>query len=124
MATDFHRPALSFLPEECFKAPYSPPNWFLQTFSIGHADICATKSTYVNAIATVGNVHIGLYTRLLLMYIADSSTKLSTPWMHLWVDWTRMWKWRAPGAALESFTFGELILGEVLSLVFNTGRWK
>lgn len=29
-ATGFHRPSLSFLPEECFTAPYSPPNWYLQ----------------------------------------------------------------------------------------------
>ncbi|OKL58045.1 hypothetical protein UA08_06811 [Talaromyces atroroseus] len=124
MATGFHRPSLAFLPDECFKAPYSPPNWFLQTFPVGHPDMCATNSTYVNAIGTVGNVHIGLYTRLLLMYIADPSTKPTAAWMRVWVDWTRMWKWRAPGGALEFFTYSELILWVVLSLVFNPWRWR
>lgn len=124
MATGFHRPSLAFLPDDCFKTPYSPPNWFLQTFPVGHPDICATNSTYVNAIGTVGNIHIGLYTRLLLMFIADPSTKPSATWMRMWVDWTRMWKWRAPGGALEFFTYSELILWVVLSLIVNPWRWQ
>lgn len=35
-ATGFHQPSLGFLPGECFKTPYSPPNWFLKTFPVGY----------------------------------------------------------------------------------------
>jgi hypothetical protein len=35
-----------------------------------------------------------------------------------------MWKWRAPGGALEFFTYSELILWVVLSLIFNPWRWQ
>lgn len=124
MATGFHRPSLAFLPKESFNPPYSPPNWFLQTFPIGYPDICATNSTYVNAIGTVGNIHIGLYTRLLLMFIVDQQTRPSPAWMRAWVDWTRTWKWPAAGGALEFFTYSELIIWIILSLAINPWRWK
>ena len=29
LATGYQRPSLSFLPKECFKAPYEPPKWYL-----------------------------------------------------------------------------------------------
>ncbi|KAL9599429.1 MAG: hypothetical protein Q9219_003866 [cf. Caloplaca sp. 3 TL-2023] len=32
MATGFQRPSLSFLPEDVFKEPYQPPQWYLQVF--------------------------------------------------------------------------------------------
>jgi hypothetical protein len=109
MATGFHRPSLAFLPQQCFKPPYSPPNWFLQTFPPGHSDICANNCTYVNAIGTVGNIHIGLYTRMLLMFIVDPSARPSPAWMRAWVDLTRSLKEKSPGGALEFFTYSELV---------------
>ncbi|KAF7159431.1 hypothetical protein CNMCM6106_006704 [Aspergillus hiratsukae] len=124
MATGFQRPTLAFLPQECFNPPYSPPNWFLQTFPPGHSDLCAINCTYVNAIGTVGNIHMGLYTRLLLMFIADPRTRPSPAWMRAWVDWTRSWKQGAPGGALEFFTYSELVWWIVLSLASNPFRWK
>ncbi|RHZ61563.1 hypothetical protein CDV55_103547 [Aspergillus turcosus] len=124
MATGFQRPTLAFLPHECFNPPYSPPNWFLQAFPPGHSDLCAINCTYVNAIGTVGNIHIGLYTRLLLMFIANPSTRPSPAWMRAWVDWTRSWKQGAPGGALEFFTYSELVWWIVLSLASNPFRWK
>lgn len=33
MATGYKRPSLSFLPEECFKDPYSAPNWYIHCYS-------------------------------------------------------------------------------------------
>jgi cation diffusion facilitator CzcD-associated flavoprotein CzcO len=36
MATGFHRPSLNFLPQDTFKEPYYPPNWYLQTFPPNH----------------------------------------------------------------------------------------
>lgn len=77
MATGFQRPSLAFLPDEVFKEPYQPPNWYLQVVSPSlchgmrsscssfqqfppeHMSICANNCTYVNAIGTVGNYHIG-----------------------------------------------------------------
>jgi len=59
MATGYQRPSLDFLPDECFTEPYMPPNWYLQTFPPQHKTICANNCTYVNAIGTVGNFHIG-----------------------------------------------------------------
>ncbi|MCJ1453298.1 hypothetical protein MMC28_003644 [Mycoblastus sanguinarius] len=43
MATGFTRPSLNFLPKECFKDPYQPPNWYLQVFPPEHMSICANK---------------------------------------------------------------------------------
>lgn len=52
LATGYTRPSLSFLPEDCFDDPYSPPNWYIQTFPPTHVDICANNCTYVNAIGS------------------------------------------------------------------------
>ncbi|KAJ9262879.1 hypothetical protein DTO021C3_2993 [Paecilomyces variotii] len=124
MATGFHRPSLGFLPGDAFKEPYKPPNWFLQTFPVGHTDICANNCTYINGIGTVGNIHIGLYTRLLLMFLVDPKTRPSTPWMRIWVDWTRMCKRAAPGGALEFFTYSELIWWIIFNIFSNPWRWR
>ncbi|KAJ6112140.1 hypothetical protein N7523_008201 [Penicillium sp. IBT 18751x] len=124
MATGFHRPSLGFLPDECFNPTYTPPNWFLQSFPPGHSDVCASNCTYINGLGTVGNIHIGLYTRMLIMFLVDPTTRPSPAWMRAWVDWTRSWKERAPGGALEFFTYSELISWMVLALACNPYRWK
>lgn len=41
MATGYKRPDLSFLPKDCFEQPYSPPNWYIQTFPPKHPSIAA-----------------------------------------------------------------------------------
>ena len=71
MATGYERPSLNFLPPECFEEPYEPPNWYLQVFPPAHKSIAGINCTYVNAIGTVGNYHIGIYTRLMLMFLVD-----------------------------------------------------
>lgn len=124
MATGFQRPSLKFLPEDAFKPAYMPPNWFLQTFPVGYPTICATNCTYVNAIGTVGNIHIGIYTRILLMFVADPATRPSTAWMRAWVDLTRVFKRGAPGGALDFFTYHELMWWFLLCLIMNPLRWK
>jgi hypothetical protein len=45
MATGFDRPTLNFLPEDSFVDPYSPPNWYLQTFPPQHVSVCANNCT-------------------------------------------------------------------------------
>jgi hypothetical protein len=96
MATGFERPSLEFLPEESFAQPYEPPNWYLQVFPPEHPDILCNNCTYVNAIGTVGNYHIGIYTRLLLMFLVDPLARPREAWMKRWIDMTRWIKARAP----------------------------
>ncbi len=97
MATGYQRPSLAFLPPECFEEPYSPPNWYLQVFPPAHPQICANNCTYVNAIGTVGNYHIGIYTRFLLMFLVDPLARPRGDWMRRWIDMTRWIKSNAPG---------------------------
>ena len=109
MATGYQRPSLNFLPDDCFQKPYMPPNWYLQTFPPQHKSICCNNCTYVNAIGTVGNFHIGVYTRILLMFLLDPLTRPSTYWMQRWIDMTCWFKARSPVGAFDFFTYSELI---------------
>lgn len=124
LATGFHRPSLSFLPDEVFEEPYDPPNWYLQVFPPKYPDICASNSTYVNAIGTVGNMHIGIYTRFLLMFLTDPLTRPTEGWMKTWIDFTRFMKRLAPTRAFDFFTYAELIYWYVFVLIVNPFRWK
>lgn len=124
MATGYSRPTLRFLPEHVFTDPYAPPNWYLQVFPPDHPSICATNCTYVNAIGTVGNYHIGIYTRFLLMYLVDPLARPRTWWMKRWIDMTCWIKARAPGGAFDFFTYSELIYWFVFTIAINPFRWK
>jgi hypothetical protein len=124
MATGYKRPSLNFLPDQCFQDPYDPPNWYLQVFPPDHPDICANNCTYVNAIGTVGNYHIGIYTRFLLMYLVDPLARPRPWWMKRWIDMTRFVKSAAPGGAFEFFTYSELIYWFCFTIVINPFRWK
>lgn len=141
LATGFKRPSLSFLPDEVFTEPYAPPSWYLQTFPPGYTDICANNSTYINAIGTVGNMHIGIYTRFLIMFLLDPLTRptgnylpftqqdqelipVAAEWMKTWVDFTRFMKQYAPTRAFDFFTYAELCYWFVFVLLINPFRWK
>ncbi|KAK3208056.1 hypothetical protein GRF29_96g1255386 [Pseudopithomyces chartarum] len=124
MATGYKRPTLKFLPEEVFQEPYEPPNWYLQVFPPDHPEICCNNCTYVNAIGTVGNYHIGIYTRFLLMYLVDPLARPRTWWMKRWIDMTSFIKAKAPGGAFDFFTYSELIYWFVFTIAINPFRWK
>ncbi|KAI9833734.1 MAG: hypothetical protein M1819_003467 [Sarea resinae] len=124
MATGYQRPSLSFLPDEVFAEPYAPPNWYLQTFPPSHVSVCANNCTYVNAIGTVGNYHIGIYTRFLLMFLVDPLARPPAFWMRRWIDMTRLLKAAAPGGAFDFFTYSELIWWFFFVIVINPFRWK
>ncbi|KAF2083251.1 FAD/NAD(P)-binding domain-containing protein [Saccharata proteae CBS 121410] len=124
MATGYKRPSLKFLPEDVFQEPYQPPNWYLQVFPPGHMDICANNCTYVNAIGTVGNYHIGIYTRFLLMFLTDPLTRPTEYWMKKWIDMTRFIKSKAPGGAFDFFTYSELLYWFTFVILINPFRWK
>ncbi|QDS71574.1 hypothetical protein FKW77_005975 [Venturia effusa] len=87
-------------------------------------DICANNCTYVNGIGAVGNFHIGIYTRFLLMYLVDPLARPQEAWMKKWIDMTSWIKRKAPGGAFDFFTYSELIYWFVFTLVINTFRWK
>ncbi|KAL4891134.1 hypothetical protein BDV59DRAFT_203852 [Aspergillus ambiguus] len=124
MATGFKRPSLSFLPDEVFQEPYGPPSWYLQVFPPKYTSICANNSTYVNAIGTVGNMHIGIYTRFLLMFLTDPLTRPTEGRMKTWIDFTRFMKRWSPTGAFDFFTYAELIYWFVFVLLVNPFRWK
>lgn len=124
MATGFTRPSLAFLPSEVFKAPYAPPDWYLQVFPPQHMSVCANNCTYVNAIGTVGNYHIGIYTRLLLMSLVDPLARPQEKWMKRWIDMTKFVKRRSPTGAFDFFTYSELMYWFVFCVVINPFRWK
>ncbi|KAJ5606637.1 hypothetical protein N7510_009418 [Penicillium lagena] len=124
MATGFKRPSLTFLPDEVFEEPYGPPSWYLQVFPPKYPDICANNSTFVSAIGTVGNMHIGIYTRFLIMFLTDPLTRPTEDWMKTWIDFTRFMKRLAPTNAFDFFTYAELIYWYIFVLIFNPFRWK
>ncbi len=86
--------------------------------------ICANNCTYVNAIGTVGNYHIGIYTRLLLMFLVDPLARPSEYWMKKWIDMTQFMKRRAPTGAFDFFTYSELMYWFVFVVAINPFRWK
>ncbi|KAL9096373.1 MAG: hypothetical protein Q9165_001370 [Trypethelium subeluteriae] len=124
LATGYARPSLRFLPDECFVPPYAPPNWYLQVFPPEHMDVSAINCTYVNAIGTVGNFHIGIYTRFLLMFLVDPLARPSEKWMKRWIDMTGWIKARAPAGAFDFFTYSELLYWFLFVIVINPFRWK
>lgn len=124
MATGFKRPSLAILPDDCFEEPYGPPNWYLQTFPPAHPSVSAINATFVEAIGTVGNWHIGIYTRILLMFLVDPLTRPSRWWMERWIDMTRTLKRFSPTGAFDFFTYLELVWWFVFCVAFNPFRWK
>lgn len=124
MATGFKRPSLSFLPNDCFEEPYEPPNWYLQTFPTQHPSVSAINCTYVSAIGSVGNWHIGIYTRILLMFLADPLSRPSPTWMRRWIDMTKLFKRSSPTGAFDFFTYLELVWWFFFCVCINPFRWK
>ncbi|KAL6867137.1 hypothetical protein J3F83DRAFT_740118 [Trichoderma novae-zelandiae] len=124
MATGFKRPSLAMLPDDCFEEPYGPPNWYLQTFPPAHPSVSAINATFVEAIGTVGNWHIGIYTRILLMFLVDPLARPSRWWMERWIDMTRTLKRFSPTGAFDFFTYLELVWWFVFCVAFNPFRWK
>ncbi|AEO70705.1 uncharacterized protein THITE_2122393 [Thermothielavioides terrestris NRRL 8126] len=124
MSTGYARPRLDFLPASCFDKPYDPPNWYLQTFPPNHPSVSCINCTYKNAIGTVGNWHIGIYTRILLMFLVDPLTRPSPFWMKRWIDMTRLLKRASPVGPFEFFTYLELVWWFCFCVAFNPFRWK
>ena len=122
LATGFKRPDAHFLPEESMSEPYPPPAWYMQTFPTEHPDICAINSMYVNALGTVGNVHIGIYTRLLLVFLMDEKARPTMKEMRRWVSAVGWIKEKAPSQAFDYFTYSEMMLWFVSGILMRPER--
>lgn len=75
-------------------------------------------------LGAVGNYHIGIYTRFLLMFLVDPLARPTEGLMRTWIDFTRWVKQRAPTAAFDFFTYSELMYWFVFVIFFNPFRWK
>lgn len=73
---------------------------------------------------TVGSWHIGIYTRLLLVFLVDPLARPQEYWMKKWIDMTRFLKSRSPEGAFDFFTYSELIYWFVFCVAINPFRWK
>lgn len=78
----------------------------------------------MNAIGTVGNWHIGIYTCFLLMYLVDPLAWSRTKWMKRGIDMTRWIKSKALGGPFNFFTYLELVYWFCFTIVINPFRWK
>ncbi|KAH8921054.1 FAD/NAD(P)-binding domain-containing protein [Atractiella rhizophila] len=114
LATGFKRPSVDFLPKDLFpssvQGDYKPPNLYIQNFSVAEWNVLNTNSAYMNAIGTVGHFHIGIYARILLVFLMDPATRPLPKEMMLWVDFLRWFKSSAPGGALSFFTYMEMTI--------------
>lgn len=122
-ATGFHRPNMHFLPAEVFEEPFGPPAWYLQVFPTQHPEVCAINSVYVNALGTVGHIHIGIYARLLMAFLLQPSIRPTTQQMQRWVRWVAWFKDKTPQYAFDYFTYSELLLWLISCVVFNPRMW-
>ncbi|KAH7925801.1 FAD/NAD(P)-binding domain-containing protein [Leucogyrophana mollusca] len=124
LATGYKRPDLSFLPQELFPEGYDRPNMYLQNFSTEDWSLLMTNSAYLNAIGTVGHVHIGIYTRILLTLLLDPDARPAPKDMKLWVDVVRYIKRGASGGALGFFTYMELTIWILTFHLFRPDRLR
>ncbi|KAH9821883.1 hypothetical protein DFH28DRAFT_1079067 [Melampsora americana] len=109
-ATGFERPKMDFLPNTLFPNGYEPPSLFLLNFSVNDHTVLFTNSAYKDAFGTVGHFHIGIYTRILLMFLVEPELAPQPNHMKLWVDVVRYIKSGAPTDAFSFFTYVEMIV--------------
>ena len=124
LAAGFERPSFDFLPQDLFPEGYSRPNMYLQVFPVTDWSVLCTNSTFHDAVGTVGNVHIGMYARILALFLLDPDTRPPPRDMRLWVDAISFVKERAPGGQLEFFTYMELVIWMSAFLFFRIDRLK
>ena len=72
----------------------------------------------------IGNYHIGIYTRLLLMFLVDPLARPQEYWMKRWIDMTKTVKSFAPVGAFDFVTYSEMTYWFVFCVVINPFRWK
>lgn len=90
LATGYERPSIDMLPKDLFPEEgdrhYTRPNLYLQNFSTEDCSVLLTNASYMDAIGTVGNWHIGMYARILMLFLLDRRCRPVPSAMKLWVD--------------------------------------
>ncbi|GAA5990643.1 hypothetical protein JCM10908_003167 [Rhodotorula pacifica] len=129
IATGYKRPSIDFLPKDLFPKDkdrdYSPPSLYLQNFATEDWSILMTNASYQDAIGTVGNWHIGIYARILMVFLLDKSTRPIPFGMKTWCDainWVKKGAWGEGTAGLAFFSYAELCIWVILFHIFNPRR--
>ncbi|KAI5479695.1 dimethylaniline monooxygenase (N-oxide forming) [Pseudohyphozyma bogoriensis] len=131
LATGFERPSIDMLPDDLFPTEgernYGRPNLYLQNFCTEDWSVLLTNASYMDAIGTVGNWHIGLYARVLMVFLLDETCRPSPKDMKLWVDFLTWLKTKLLGSSekasgLAFFTYTELCIWIVTFHFFNISR--
>ncbi|KWU44702.1 FAD/NAD(P)-binding domain-containing protein [Rhodotorula sp. JG-1b] len=129
IATGYKRPSIDFLPKDLFPKDkdhdYSPPSLYLQNFSVEDWSILMTNASYQDAIGTVGNWHIGIYARILMVFLLDESTRPVPFSMKTWCDavnWVKKGAWGEGSSGLAFFSYTELCIWVILFHIFNPRR--
>ncbi|MCO5566069.1 hypothetical protein L7F22_019745 [Adiantum nelumboides] len=124
IATGFEVPKIDFLPQDLFPEDYTRPNLYLQVFPITDVSVVTTNASFVKAVGTVAHVHIGIYARILAVFLMEADTRPHPRDARLWVDGIRWFKENAPGGKLSFFTYMELMIWLVSFLFFRLNRLK
>lgn len=124
VATGFNVPKIDFLPDDLFPEDYTRPNLYLQVFPVPDVSVVTTNASFVKAVGTVAHVHIGIYARILALFLMEPDTRPPPRQARLWVDMIRYIKENAPGGRLEFFTYMELSIWLVSFLFFRLERLK
>ncbi|GAA5998116.1 flavin-containing monooxygenase [Rhodotorula paludigena] len=129
VATGYRRPSIDFLPSDLFPTEkdrdYHPPSLYLQNFATEDWSILMTNASYQDGLGTVGNWHIGLLARILMVFLLDPSTRPRPAAMKTWVDiinWVKMQAWGEDASGLTFFTYSEMIIWILVFHLFNPRR--
>jgi len=128
MATGFEHPIAvqKFVPKEFMAEPFAPPNMYMQVFSVNDYSLLMLNATYRNAVGTVGHIHLGIYTRILLTFLGDPTTAPYPELMRVWVRFINTWKNEDPKSrtAMTFITYFEMMLWFGGFFLFNPFRIK
>lgn len=124
VATGFDLPKIDFLPEDLFPEDYTRPNLYLQVFPVTDLSVVTTNASFMKAVGTVAHIHIGIYARILALFLMEPETRPLPRHARLWVDCIRYIKENAPGGSLSFFTYMELMIWLTAFLFFRISRLK
>ncbi|SCZ92474.1 BZ3500_MvSof-1268-A1-R1_Chr5-2g07892 [Microbotryum saponariae] len=129
-ATGYERPSIDFLPKDLFPVEgardYQPPNLYIQMFSTEDCSVLLTNAAYLDAIGTVGSFHIGVFARVLMLFLLDKRTRPLPKSMKTWIDvinWIKRTAFGEHGTSgLAFFTYAELLIWLVVFHFFKLAR--
>ena len=84
--------------------------------------VVTTNASFVKAVGTVAHIHIGIYARILALFLMVPESRPVPRNARLWVDMIRWVKENAPGGRLSFFTYMELMVWLVSFLFLNVAR--